>query len=61
MHNGFSNTFLTTKCSIVLDSKFMEVMKQAGVLENLADVISNTKQGHVDRMKNVDKAMSGKP
>lgn len=39
----------------------MEVMKQAGVLENLADVISNTKQGHVDRMKNVDKAMSGKP
>jgi hypothetical protein len=40
--------------------KLFDVMKEAGVLENLADVIARTKDGHVNRMTEIDKSLLGK-
>ena len=47
---------------LFLDSevKLFEVMKEAGVLPDLADIIARTKEGHSDRMKAIETALSGK-
>ena len=48
-------------CSCVVDSevKLLNVMKEAGVLENLNDVIARTKEGHLDRMKILEHSIAG--
>ena len=40
--------------------KLFDVMKEAGVLPNLADVIARTKEGHLSRMQTLGNSMNGK-
>jgi hypothetical protein len=40
--------------------KLFDVMKEAGVLPDLADVIKKTKEGHLCRLQVIKQSQSGK-